>query len=883
MTAAELAIIIRARDQARGVLNGLSGLLRGIGSAAASSVRGVGSLTSALGQLGLAGLGIQQLVGIVKSLGGALGLDLNASLEDTTARFVAFTKDVGLARSIVAQLRAEADKTPFAFDAMAEAGASLLPIVKATGADFMELIRLGEILAASNPAEGLTGAAFSLREALSGDFTSIVERFNLPRTMINQLKEQGVPNLEIVRRAMRAMGLDMDLVGNLAQTARGRLSTLLDALNGLRQRASQPLFEMLSSSLASLQGFLDRNRDTLNRWADVLGGMLVQAALFARDVIRDLTRAFVDLEASDITSFLQDAASVANNLMNAYRGLPEPVKQAVAQFGALAAVLLVVAPVVALLTPLIGALLSPVGAVIAIVGTLAIVWQNNWLGIRDTVAQILPPLGEFILRVVSAIVGFFQVNLPKIAQIVQIVLTFVAGLWQQHSGTISNIVTTVLSFLEEEFGRRLEAVSNIVDAVLQALQGNWKGAFQSLLRATAASMEGLARLVGEGFKIILRGATGFARFMANLHGGLARTFGLPDRSGDLLSEIDRFESEAFSAIDTAANLRARAEEAIAAMGDATSQPFRFRDAQESGRASIVDLANTIRNLLTPGLDGATDQWKVMEDAMRGGVPTLNTGNFALQQMGANATSAKDAIALLSDRLQDAKQRLQDLSRPQLVGMGQLDERLFQVQQELNRRELRRLARQFPQLGIQIPEPLTEEGRQFVGTLPRSTSRLRRLQRALELQQEVQFGEQLRLIQQAAEGPRPEITFTEALQQIATTKAEIAALEPAIAALRAASEKQKDAAAQQILAAQALNRASDSLATRMQEAARIANSVPQSAMAPTFNFAAGAIQVRGTNVTEGQVRETVTSSLTGLVASSSRSSGLPARRTLPGVM
>ena len=42
-----------------------------------------------------------------------------------------------------------------------------------------------------------------LREAASGDFASIIERFNLPRSEINKLKAQGVPALESIRRVMK--------------------------------------------------------------------------------------------------------------------------------------------------------------------------------------------------------------------------------------------------------------------------------------------------------------------------------------------------------------------------------------------------------------------------------------------------------------------------------------------------------------------------------------------------------------------------------------------------------------------------------------------------------------------------------------------------------
>jgi hypothetical protein len=47
-----------------------------------------------------------------------------------------------------------------------------------------ELNMLSMRLAKLNPAEGLEGAAFSIKELMSGDYTSIVERFNVNRSMV---------------------------------------------------------------------------------------------------------------------------------------------------------------------------------------------------------------------------------------------------------------------------------------------------------------------------------------------------------------------------------------------------------------------------------------------------------------------------------------------------------------------------------------------------------------------------------------------------------------------------------------------------------------------------------------------------------------------------
>jgi hypothetical protein len=202
-------------------------------------------------------------------------------MEQVTAQLNAFTKDGAESARILEMIRQRAALTPFAFEEMAKATASLMPAAKQSGTELEELVKLSEILAASNPAQGLEGAAFSLREALSGDFVSIVERFNLPRQRLNELKEQGVPALQAISQAMQEMGLDADLVSNLGQTAAGRWRTFKDTLVGLAAAATQPIFAAFSGELGNINGLLAQNapwlEDMARRFGEMIGEYLPRA------------------------------------------------------------------------------------------------------------------------------------------------------------------------------------------------------------------------------------------------------------------------------------------------------------------------------------------------------------------------------------------------------------------------------------------------------------------------------------------------------------------------------------------------------------------------------------------------------------------------------
>jgi hypothetical protein len=277
-----IAIKIATEDASSGPIGKIKASLGGLGEAVSAPGKALGGLVSGLGSLGLAAAGVGAAFDAVKGVGSLLGIGALNEMEQTRASFQAFTKDSAKTEEILAQVRKEAALTPFAFGEMAKATASLLPVSKASGAGLQDLVKQAEVLAASNPLEGLEGASFSLREAMTGDFTSIIERFNLSRSTINKLKEEGVPNLEIVRKAMAEMGFDSDLIAAKAETLDGRWSTFMDTLQTLQMRMGQPIFDAMKDGLSALQPLLDDNMATFEAWADSIAGAIKGVIEFAK-------------------------------------------------------------------------------------------------------------------------------------------------------------------------------------------------------------------------------------------------------------------------------------------------------------------------------------------------------------------------------------------------------------------------------------------------------------------------------------------------------------------------------------------------------------------------------------------------------------------------
>jgi hypothetical protein len=109
---------------------------------------------------------------------------------------------------------------------------------------------LAERLAAIDPAQGIEGAVYALRELFSGDAVSMVERFEMPRKVMNEIKKMNLPQqLDALDRYFNKIGLTTKLVNDMG-------STTLGLWNRVREQFQLVLREMGKPSLEVLSGFL---------------------------------------------------------------------------------------------------------------------------------------------------------------------------------------------------------------------------------------------------------------------------------------------------------------------------------------------------------------------------------------------------------------------------------------------------------------------------------------------------------------------------------------------------------------------------------------------------------------------------------------------------
>jgi hypothetical protein len=233
---------------------------------------------------GLALIGINGILDVTRKTLDLVGdsiIGQNSKIQDATTTFIAFTGSVATANAIVADLRQNANITPFRTEDVITSGRALINAARGSREELMLLVGTAEKLAALVPEQGLRGAAFSLSEAMAGQYRSIRERFRISLQEIQAYQSQGMTALEAINAALEKRG-GATLVEQLSRTWTGLSTTIGSFFDMVRQRAGQGIFNQIADQaqhfvqvldLSNQQGFGQRLLQQAQQIGAVLGAL----------------------------------------------------------------------------------------------------------------------------------------------------------------------------------------------------------------------------------------------------------------------------------------------------------------------------------------------------------------------------------------------------------------------------------------------------------------------------------------------------------------------------------------------------------------------------------------------------------------------------------
>jgi hypothetical protein len=116
-----------------------------------------------------------------------------------------------------------------------------------SGANLQELINVAQRLATLDPGQGIAGASIALREALSGDVTSLSRRFEIPRVELAKLRDESTSTAErlrIISDFLTKAGISADVASRTTSDATRAYNNLDAALDSTKTKVGALIAEL---------------------------------------------------------------------------------------------------------------------------------------------------------------------------------------------------------------------------------------------------------------------------------------------------------------------------------------------------------------------------------------------------------------------------------------------------------------------------------------------------------------------------------------------------------------------------------------------------------------------------------------------------------------
>jgi len=254
--------ITPATTNANNVLSQLVGIQDQAAKASQQQTSGLSTLTQSLVSLRI---GFQAVSQVAKIFGDAI--NSGNELEKTLTTFRVLSGSSTQYATNLSLARAEQAKFGGSLNDTVDGMSSFANLSNRTGVEIDKLTRLARALATVDPAQGFKGAGIALKEFFSGDITSLARRFEIPRSVLNDLKNitDEKERFDALTAALEKFGISEELVDAQAKT----VATSFAKLSGNAEdskavigqflgQLAQPVVEQFARQLADMNAGFER-------------------------------------------------------------------------------------------------------------------------------------------------------------------------------------------------------------------------------------------------------------------------------------------------------------------------------------------------------------------------------------------------------------------------------------------------------------------------------------------------------------------------------------------------------------------------------------------------------------------------------------------------
>jgi hypothetical protein len=194
------------------------------------------------------------------------------AIEQLEIRFRGITGSQEKATALMGKIAEQADKLGAPVREAQTAALSLLPALKNNTQQLETYLGLTARLRVLNAGEGIAGASFAIREALSSggtDLVSLAERFNISKVQLRKeieaAKKSGLDETSAfavaLDKILNKMGVSQDVAEEMAQTFSVQVTGALQDFDQVAGEAFQPLLDGFVQGVKSARAFVNDLRE----------------------------------------------------------------------------------------------------------------------------------------------------------------------------------------------------------------------------------------------------------------------------------------------------------------------------------------------------------------------------------------------------------------------------------------------------------------------------------------------------------------------------------------------------------------------------------------------------------------------------------------------
>jgi len=491
------------------------------------------------------------------------GMRTNSQMEVLTQSFETLMGSATAGQRVLESLRKFAEVTPFELPDISKVGVQLLSTKKITENQLIPTIaKLGD--AAAGSADGFESfprisraisqmlnkekiqaeEMLQLSEAGVPAWTALAKSMGKTVPELQKMGERGQLGLEAIMKLVDGLGGQFDgLAAKQSKTMQGLTSTWRDQLAMALAKVTKPLFDLQRLSLSHLTEWM--NTPQAQRFIETLtNGMAAiadRAKVVGDSVLTWAKNADISGITESIGAVLKTAGQIAGALVAAFQN---PVVQAIAKFGALAASISAVAAVASMLAPTVLAAFAPfslvAAGIAAAVAGMASSFKTAMDGeqgtkLRDTMASIwdrvkdiAASLQENLIPIIDAVTGKLSSMVPSGG---------LSGLWQGAAEVLDSLLAKVQVF-SSDFGATWEYVKALGSATVLDWWNRLKfmvteqlpTAFLAFGEGMWASMYAYITAIGDAFVKMFEKAGEAFKSIFSLQGGLFDAIGKEAKS-----------------------------------------------------------------------------------------------------------------------------------------------------------------------------------------------------------------------------------------------------------------------------------------------------------------------------------------------------------------